>query len=384
MNKSENCSEHPNNRLPNKEVISIFTKRLNDNLGSYYKDLDKKEVEISGIPLGGQFAQTFKFIIRSDDIKHYVFIKICPIYNDLDVARKEFDTLITLFEKMNNSGNNITVSRPLDYYPDLNAYAMESVGTHDFRKYLLKYNSILRSDDSNCELLDLISGSAKWLSVFHGHTMSSHNIEFDYDNYIGGFEDEFDYRELVKFGFKNVIIDEIESVIGKLPDLTGMLKMPCAKWHWDYTPGHVYLDNGKISVIDILGVDDTPIYEDIGHFLAALTSINNLPFYPLFDHKRACFSLCDQFIRSYFSETDYDEKEFMLLTNIYRLKYLIVYFLGQYRLVCDKTHPAIGKLFVKYRMVGLFARPLEHTLGNITELMNNYSYSKSTNKTKSQ
>lgn len=367
--KSPCIDEKESHRPSNKEVISIFTKRLHDNVESYYKDLDKNSIEVTGAPLGGKFSKTFKFVIRSGDIKHYLFIKICPIYDSLDVAKKEFDTLKILYGKMNTSGSILAVSRPLDYFQDLNAYAMESVGTHDSRSYFLKNNSRLRSDDSIDDLYDLVSGSAKWLSTFHRNTMNVRNIEFDSAEYIGSFEDEFDYRELRKLGFDKVLIDKLEALIGELSNLTGRVTMPCAKWHWDYTPGHVYHDNDKISVIDILGIDDTPIYEDIGHFLAALTSINNLPFHPFFDHKRACFTLCDQFASTYLSETDYDETEFMLLTNIYRLKYLIVYFLGQYRLVCDKTHPVIGKLFAKYRMVYLFKQPLDYTIGRITELL---------------
>ena len=155
-----------------------------------------------------------------------------------------------------------------------------------------------------------------------------------------------------------------------LSSFTGSLTMPCAKQHWDYTPGHVYLDNDRISVIDILGLDGIPIYEDIGHFLAALTSINNLPFYPFFDYSRACLVLCDEFNNSYLNNTDYDRDKFLLLTNIYRLKYLIIYFLGQHRLVSQKTHPVIGNIYTDYRIVRLFNKPLLHTMNEITKIMN--------------
>lgn len=358
--------------LANKDIIAILSQKLYDNLKMYYSNLNKDRTIITGSSLGGKYAQTFKFAVASDNFKRKIFAKICPVFESLDPAKMEFETLKLLYNKIPEVDQNLAVSRPIDYFPDLNAYAMESVGTKNLREYLLKNNSLLRADDSISELLDLVSGSANWLKAFHRITMSNKPQKFDSETFIKSFAEEFDYRSLSNFKFPKSTINRLENTINSLSSLNGVFDMPCAKWHWDYTPGHVFIDNGKISVIDILGLDNTPIYEDIGHFMAALTSVNNLPFYPFFDFKRANDKLCGHFLDSYCSGAGYDRNEFILLSNIYRLKYLIVYFCGQYQSISQKTHPLVGKAFANLRLVRLFNEPILHTIDEITKRAKNY------------
>lgn len=356
--------------LTKKDVVAILTQRLHDNINAYYPDLDKDRMLITGKSLGGHVASTYRFEITSGNSSntHSIFIKLCPIFEALNPALMEYQTLQLLYHKMPALQKDCHVPRPLDYFPDLHAYAMESVGTKNFRDYLLKNNSQLRGDDSITELLDLVSGSAHWLKAFHKITMSGKSLKFNSEAFIKSITDEFNYHNLRNFRFPKSTIDRLEDTIKSLSSLNGTFDMPCAKWHWDYTPGHVFIDNGKISVIDILGLDNIPIYEDIGHFLAALTSINNLPFNPFFDFKRAKGKLCDWFINTYFSDTGYERNKFILLSNIYRLKYLIVYFSGQYRIVSNKLHPLAGNIFANLRLVKLFNEPILHTIDEITKI----------------
>ena len=355
--------------LTKKDVIAILTQRLQDNLNSYYPDLDKNRTLITGKSLGGHVASTYRFEIKSGNSskKYIIFLKLCPIFEALNPALMEYQTLQLLYHKMPLIQEDCHVPRPLDYFPDLHAYAMESVGTKNLREYLLKNNSRLRGDDSINELLDLVSGSANWLRAFHKITMSVKSIKFNYEAFIKSFVEEFDYRSLSNFRFPKSTVDRLEDTIKSLSSLNGVFDMPCAKWHWDYTPGHIFIDNNKISVIDILGLDNTPIYEDIGHFLSALTSINNLPFYLFFDFKRAKDRLCNQFINTYFHDTGYQKDEFVLLSNIYRLKYLIIYFSGQYKMISQKLHPLAGSAFANLRLVRLFNEPILQAIDEITK-----------------
>jgi hypothetical protein len=143
--------------------------------------------------------------------------------------------------------------------------------------------------------------------------------------------------------------------------------LPCAKWHWDFTPGHVYLDYNRISVIDILGIDDTPIFEDIGRFLASMMAINNFPFYPFYDFRRAEGPLCDRFVETYAADSNYDREHFLLFTHIYTLKYLIIWFFSQHLRVSSKVSPAIGAAFANLRLVPFYERPIVHTMNKINE-----------------
>lgn len=362
-----------NHHHSNSEVIEICRRRLLEKLNSYYPDLNRGNTVITGKSLGGHVARTFRFEIYSinNDKKYIVFIKLCPIFEALNPALMEYQTLQLLYHKMPLLQKDCHVPRPLDYFPDFHAYAMESVGTQNFKTYLLKNNSRLRGDDSITELLDLVSGCARWLCTFHRLTISSKFVKFDSESLIKSIVEEFDYHILHNFRFPKSTLDRLDDMIESLSSLNGILDMPCAKWHWDYTPGHVFIDNGKIIVIDILGLDDIPIYEDIGHFMAAMTSVNNLPFYPFFDFRRAKGKLCDRFMESYYSGIGYEIKSFMLLSNIYRLKYLILYFGGQYKRVSQKIHPLAGRAFANLRLVRLFNEPILHTIDEIAKRMKN-------------
>ena len=161
------------------------------------------------------------------------------------------------------------------------------------------------------------------------------------------------------------MIYRVRNGIGIIPQVMFISTTARLTWHWDYTPGHVYLDNGKISVIDILGLDDAPIYEDIGHFLAAMESVNYLPFYLLFDKKRAGKEFSDIFLDEYENGDSRDRDIFVLFSYIYKLKFLILYFGGQYMRASRYFHSTGAKLYANIRAVGVFEEPIDRTIDEI-------------------
>ena len=367
MNSSET---HPVKGVTNKEVIRTLIHRLRENINSYYPDLDKLNLSITGKSIGGPFAKTFRFDLTSNGIRHIIFVKQCPLYKD-NPAKIQYETLQLLYHSMPAVNKRCAVSRPLDFFPDLNAYAMESVGTNNFKTYLLKNNSRLNDEKSLPDLLSVLSGCALWLRTFHNITKSDKGTMFDSSVFLNSIREEFDYILLRDFGFRSDTLNRLNALFNNLSILDGTFALPCAKWHWDYTPGHIYLDYNTISVIDVLGLDNTPIYEDIGHFLVAMTIANNLPFYPFFDRKRARTELCDAFLDAYWDCCRLDKNEFLLFSKIYTLKYLILYFGGQYSRISEKIHPVAGRLFANVRSVVLTEEPMILAIEEIERLMTN-------------
>jgi hypothetical protein len=351
-------------------IVDCFSRDLKDKVGNYYDDLTPQGVNVTGKPWGGQdTARTFRFEIRPTEssIAHVVFIKLCPIFPSMNPALLEYETLQILYDKMPLVQDNCYVSRPLDYYPKFNAYSMESVGTRNFKPYLLQKNSILRSTPALSDLFSIVSGSARWLSAFHEITRSKKVVQFNHKTILDDINEDFDYASLKKFRFSKDMIRQLDSLIQNLAMLDKRYDLPCAKWHWDFTPGHVYLDSNRISVIDILGIDDMPIFEDIGRFLASMTAINNLPFYPFYDFRRAEGPLCDTFVETYASYSSYGRDLFLLFTHIYTLKYLIIWFFSQHARVSSKISPFIGTAFANLRLVPFYERPIMNTIHKINE-----------------
>jgi len=354
----------------NEYIVASLTQQIKDNIAKYYSDLADQNVTVTGKPWGGQeTARTFRLEIRTTDgsIQHIIFVKLCPIFPSMNPALMEYETLQLLYDKMPLVQDGCYVSRPLDYFPALNAYAMESVGTKNLKPYLLKNNSRLRNDNAVSGLFSIISGSARWLKAFHDITSSKKVVKFEHKSIIDSINEDFDYHALRNFNFQKETIHRLDHLMEELASLDNKYDLPCAKWHWDFTPGHIYLDNDRVSVIDILGIDDTPIYEDIGRFLASMTAINNLPFYPFYDYRRAGGSLCDRFVESYAADIEYDREQFRFFTNIYKLKYLIIWFFSQHMRVSNKINPVIGNAFANLRLVTFYEKPILHTMGKIYE-----------------
>ncbi len=356
-------------RLTNEQAIEEIANRLNQKLDSLYPEAKSSNATIHGYSLGGLFAHTFRFVLAYNGKSVDIFAKICPMYENLNPAKMEFDTLKLVYEKMQTTSNIYAVSRPLAYFEDMSCYAMESVGVCDLRSFYLKNNSVFAKSETVEALRQYIRGSAEWLSLFHSSTASNKSERFNIKTFIEGFDEEFSYRNLSGFSFKSPVLALIDKAFGRLSDGAINFSMPLAGWHWDFTPGHVYLDNNKISVIDILGMSNTPIYEDIGHFLASITSINNLPKYPFFDRNRSATDFCNAFIEAYQKKSAIPHAEFMLLTNIYRLKHLIIYFLIQNRRISDKLGRFAGTVYSNYRAVPVFEKPILDCLSHINRYL---------------
>jgi hypothetical protein len=357
--------KNPFEYLSNKDFIQIIKNKLFLNFEKYFQEFKGLEINIEGKLWGGQeTARTFRFKISSvsKEYSYYVFVKLCPIYETVNPAKMEYETLELLYKTMPSFGTRYNVPRPLDYFDDLNAYVMKSVGEFNFKNYLLKRNSRFKPESQIKDLYEIISDCANWLRIFHEITKSKHEVKFNLAQYIESLNEEWAYGSLKRYSFKCDVVKMIDELLQKLPIFDGKINLPCAKWHWDFTPGHVFLDGGKINVIDILGVNDTPIYEDIGRFLASLSTINNLPFYPFFDHDRADNSFCDVFIDAYLSGTNYKKETFLFFSYLYKLKYLIMWFLGQHYRVSTKVHPLIGDVFANLRLVSVFEGPLIKTI----------------------
>ena len=334
-------------------ILRKYEKIIKDNLSNYFPEVSAGECIVKGEPLGGQFANTFRYKVTSDGVDITLYLKICPVFPNLDPAKLEYESLITLYNNVFSTFKEYAVAKPIDYFSEDNAYLQKSVGDNNLRSYLLKHNSIFISGHSLNKLIQLLTESGKWLSIFHKETLSNEQVLFSPEKYINAIQGEFDYREFKQFAFRKDTLEKLDKLVNEITNLSMQIKIPCAKWHWDYTPGHVYIDHGYISVIDILGKDNVPIYEDIGHFVASLTCINNLPFHILFSHKRARGQLCDAFLAGYLDGAGLDDDEVRLFINLSIIKYLVVYFMDQYRKISDKAGNYVGRLFANYRLVKL-------------------------------
>ncbi len=354
--------------LSDNDMISILRKRLRENIQGYFPEILAKATRIVGRPWRGTgTGRTFKFRILSscNKVSHDIFIKVSPKFENLNPGTSEYEALKLLYPKMPLSMKGCHVPRPLDFFYDLNALVTESVGKNSFKRYLLRNNSKKRSAKSLNGLSSVVEGCAHWLHTFHEITKNGIFVQFEPSKFTNTFVEEFEI--LKKLGLFGPLIDKIESTLRTLSLLDGKFLMPCAMWHYDFTPGHVFIDDNKICVIDVLGLPDAPIYEDIGKWLSAMPVVNSFPLYPNFDYECANGWLGDVFLDAYLSQTTLAENEFVILSNIFKLKHLILTFVAQTSRISEIVHPIASKMFIRLRLRRIYERNLLRTIDSILE-----------------
>lgn len=329
--------------------------RLRPRITSYFPEMNGHELSITCVNIGGDYAKTVQLEICAGDLRKVIFFKQCPIFERLNPGVLEFDTMQLLYDRFSRSTQLCGVARPLDYFSDWNAYAMESVAGDNFKDRLLRLNSRFSSAAALPQLRAAVSKCGEWLKAFHVITQSSKPRPFVTAEYLASIQEEVDLASLKGVRFSRSMLAELDTVLALLSRLDGY-PMPCAKWHWDYTPAHVFLDGDLVSVIDITGLDDAPIYEDVGHFLSALVTVNNLPWFPFYDRRRADGLLCDTFLEVYCGG-EVDDKA-TLFANVYKLKSLLLWFYAQQCHVGKMLPSRAAKVFTDYRLARIFEPPL--------------------------
>lgn len=359
--------------LSNNEIQKELKQRIRDNWGLFYGNEFHSTFEIKGrIWKGQELSKLFYFELnQKKNGKKNIFIKLCPEWETFNPGVLEYETLQLTYKRMQKMQSGFSVPRPIAFYSDLNAYAMESVGKANFKNYLLKHNSIVTQQSRISQLNSKMIKCAQWLETFHSITKSKKKIKFDTLAFLHT-DADFTFQKLKDTSFNKRHLKGIENFIKQdLTKINQKFYLPCAKWHWDYTPAHVFFENKKLKVIDTTGVNNIPIYEDIGHFLAATSTINCLPLYPFFDYRRANDELCQHFIDGYLENSNYDKQEFLMFSNLYKLKYLMHWYYAQFSRIKKRTNFYTAKLFAKFILNKRFEYPLMTAIHDVRKSLKN-------------
>ncbi len=343
-------------------LIDILKKRIKENINIYFPTLIGKEIEINGRPFGGVgTARTFRFEIRSkrNSQSHIVFVKLSPVFDGFNVGMLEYDALKFLHPKISSNNGLYDVPRPLDFYQDHKVLLIEGVEGMCFKNLLLKYNSTLAGKSSLNRLKSIMFKCGGWLQRFHSITEIKERVTFDLQSFVGIFIDEI--QALEKLGLNRRTVGHVWQIFERLKVIDNKLEMPVAMWHYDFTPGHVFINDDKVYGIDIMG-RQAPIYEDIGHWLASVAVVNALPRYPFYDYERANTILGECFLNGYYLQSNIEKNTYLILSNIYKLKCLIEMFSEQHARVSQYTYPFITNLFSRLRLAKIFQRHILQTI----------------------
>lgn len=357
----------------NSSEVDNLASRIRERIGTYYPELNRNSIKIKGRYWGGKgTAKTFRFKINSgnDGLDKTIFVKFSPIYGKNNMGRMEYDALSLLHPKMSLVDPHYNVPRPIDFYDDINAILIEEISGVCFRDYLLRVNSFLSSKESLSQLHSVVSNCGKWLKIFHTLTRENREKPFLVNEFTNSFIKELE--GLKQYGFKSSTIKSAEQLLRNLESLNRVFSMPLAMWHFDFTPGHAFVDKDVINVIDIYGIKGAPIYDDIGNWLSGMSKVNSFPRYPFFDYPAANGILGEKFLDGYFSKNNIKRDGYLLLSHLYKLKYLIISFHEQYARISDVIHPLAAKLYSRLRLASLFEKHITETCNVTTKMLHEW------------
>jgi hypothetical protein len=353
------------NNWSNRELIKVLKSKIRESLKDYLADASHDDISLAGKVWGGKgTARTFRFVMKyRDEQEHILFAKLSPIFPKLNPGLAEYEALKILYPYFLSLSHNYGVPKPIAFYPELNVLLMESVGSMSVKKYLTFYNKKNISFDAINKVKEVICNCGQWLRLFHSVTERGVKEQYHHKHYFDGFKNEYEVlKKLKMLSGKNII--KIESLNKTLCTLDNNIDMPCAMWHCDFTPGHIFIQENGVKVIDIIGVYDVPIYEDIGKWLATSATFNTFPVSWSFDYQRM-LAMDSVFMNSYCESNILVNDTFILLSNLYRLKQLVLNLHSQYYKIIGIVPKMIANAISYQKLKPLFESNINHALDSI-------------------
>lgn len=179
-------------------------------------------------------------------------------------ARREYDELQALreiFEIHASCG----VATPLDYFSEGPALVMEAVGGSSLQTLFPRWYwgaTNLRSAEVACDV------AGKWLRVYHAISPTSSGCSIDIEGKLAEFQRT--WKDLAAVGFSQRIGAKITCFLESIAEVVAAKSIPAVRVHGDFSIDNIWLDRGRIVVLDISGARRNACELDIAAFMNSL------------------------------------------------------------------------------------------------------------------
>jgi aminoglycoside phosphotransferase (APT) family kinase protein len=179
-------------------------------------------------------------------------------------ARREYEQLKTLWEEF-SVHSTFGVARPLDYLDEGPAFVMEAIGGVSlqtlFPRWYWRAKGVERAQ-SACHL------AGRWLRLYHKISTTDPVVSVDVVTKVADFRRT--WKELVAVGFNQRTGEKISSLLNTLADDLAAKSFARVRVHGDFSIDNVWLDQGRVVVLDISGAHRNVPELDIAAFLNSL------------------------------------------------------------------------------------------------------------------
>lgn len=203
--------------------------------------------------------------------------------------------------------------RILDILPGHRAIVMEEVEDPSLSQLFLKA-SRLRVSFSSIDLGETFRNAGAWLRAYHAlpkqrHVKTRHTQRADFVELLSLFTGFLGRAVGDEMFFQDIAVTAAANALETLPE-----SLPLGLGHGDYALRNILVGpNNQVTVLDTLAKWQTPIYEDIAHFLIGLKT-NRLQVYTQgVSFSPACLTRYEQeFLGGYFGQEPIPYREIQL------------------------------------------------------------------------
>jgi aminoglycoside phosphotransferase (APT) family kinase protein len=179
-------------------------------------------------------------------------------------AHREYDELRALWQEFSVDSTS-GIARPLDYFDDSQALVMEAVGGASLQTLFPRWywrSADVERAESACHL------AGRWLRLYHKISTTSPVVSVDVVTKIADFQRT--WKELVAVGFNQKTGEKISALLHTLADDLAAKSFARVRVHGDFSIDNVWLDQGRVVVLDISGAHRNMPELDIAAFLNSL------------------------------------------------------------------------------------------------------------------
>ena len=179
-------------------------------------------------------------------------------------ARREYEQLKTLWEEF-SVHSTFGTARPLDYLDEGPAFVMEAIGGASLQTLFPRWYwraADVEQAESACHL------AGKWLRLYHEISTASPVVSEDVATKVADFQRT--WKDLAAVGFNQKTGEKISALLHTLADDLNGKSFPRVRVHGDFSIDNVWLDQGRVVVLDISGAHRNVPELDIAAFLNSL------------------------------------------------------------------------------------------------------------------
>ena len=179
-------------------------------------------------------------------------------------ARREYDELQALQQAFAVQAT-CRVATPLDYFAEGPALVMEAVGGSSLQTLFPRWYwgaTNLRSAEVACDV------AGRWLRLYHAISPTNSASSIDIEGKLAEFQRA--WKDLAAVGFSKQTGSKITGFLSSIGEGIAAKSVFAVRVHGDFSIDNIWLDRGRIVVLDISGARRNARELDIAAFLNSL------------------------------------------------------------------------------------------------------------------